>query len=165
MSARVGFTGALLAISSVLMVQSLLLSPNARLAPLWVVCPTLILLCVQLARDLRRTRPRRAPILLDFALRGRPDTSGAGPDGSGTPSSGTQPRRELRLIGWLAWLCSAVYMVGFLPAAVLFLLPFLRWEAKVGWGASSILTAVTLGLLFVAFGMVAGIPFPEGMLF
>jgi hypothetical protein len=167
MTGRRWFTGALVLMVGLLLVQSLALAPASRLAPLWALVPTAVLLLVQLLLDVS---PRASERL--HALRGTgvkvpaqhvpvAETEAA----PGTVHSGSRRTRELRVVIWMAWLIGLMYFVGFVLSTALFLLPYLRTESGLGWGRSVVLTAVATGVAYLVFGLVARVPFPWGVLF
>jgi hypothetical protein len=159
------FTALLLLLVGVLLAQSLALAPASRLAPLWVLVPTAVLLLVQILLDLSpRARDRLSFLQTTVVVPGvgRPPT---GPEVTlANLPAGDRRTRELRVILWITWLTGLVYLVGFLLSTALFLLPFLRLEARIGWLRSLVLAAVAIGVIYVVFGVVARVPFPAGIL-
>jgi hypothetical protein len=125
-----------------LLAQSLALSSLGRLAPLWVLVPMSALAALQLLVEVRGA-PAPAP---------------------GSPQPQTR-RRQIRIAAWLAGLVACVYLLGFLPAATVFLFLFLRLEAETRLRAAVITTSATIAFVYVVFGALGGIRFPEGLLF
>jgi len=166
MTTRRWFTALLLLLVGALIVQSLTLTPASRLAPLWVLVPTAVLLVVQLLMDASPQVRERLSILRGAVVE----------PGTGSPLAGKEPVhgsapaangriRGLRVALWIAWLIGLMYLVGFLLATALFLLPYLRMESGIGWGRSVMLTALATGAIYVVFAVVARVPFPPGVLF
>lgn len=166
MRTRAWFTAVLLVLVGVLLAQSLALSSASRLAPLWALVPTAALLVVQLLVDLRPLLGERLRILQGAVLVPGAGTSGASPDvASESVSDGSRRRRELRIVLWMGGLIVLMYLVGFLVSTVLFLLPYLRIESRIGWARAAVFTAVATGVIYFAFGVLARVPFPPGVLF
>ena len=166
MRSRPWFSAALLFSVGVLLAQSFALSPASRMAPLWVLVPTIALLLVQLLLDAIPPLGRRLSLLQEGAV--APGSEGARAISEPAPDAGPSRdlgSRELRLVLWLAWLMGLMYLVGFLLSTVLFLLPYLRVESGVGWGRSVVLTGVATAVVYLVFGVVARVPFPPGILF
>jgi hypothetical protein len=164
MTTRGWFTGALLLLVVVFLSQSLALTPASRLAPLWVLLPTAVLLLVQLLVEVSPRLGER--LLIPQGAVVVPGTRS--PDRESAHDSvppGDRSSRELRVVFWIAWLIGLMYLVGFLLSTALFLLPYLRLESRIGWGRSAVLTAVATGVIYVVFGVVARVSFPAGVLF
>jgi len=140
MRGAVAFSGLALAITLGLLAQSTALSALGRLAPLWVLLPTSVLAALRLVVDLR-----------------------AVPDAP--PSPHETRRRQLRITAWLAGVVVSVYLFGFLPAATVFLFLFLRVETETRLRSAAITTSATVAFVYLVFGVLGGIAFPEGALF
>ncbi len=165
MTQKTWFTAFLLVLTGLLLAESLVLSPLATRAPFWVLVPTLALLGLQLSLDLRPSLLHRRRILRDSLL-----------DVSAQPPSelvrrvwkaepGERHQREIRLALWIALLVGGLYLVGLALSAAVFLLAYLRTEAGVGWRGSVLITAATLGVMYLAFGVLVPVPLPEPLLF
>ncbi|HUP52284.1 MAG TPA: hypothetical protein VM198_07400 [Longimicrobiales bacterium] len=166
MTTRSWFTAGLLLLVGILLVQTLALTPASRLAPVWVLVPTAVLLLLQLLVDVsprlgERLRILQGAMLVPAARSLSADTE---PTHVSLPTRDRR-NRELRVVVWIAWLITLMYLVGFLLATALFLLPYLRMESRIGWGRSAVLTAAAAGAIYVAFGVVARVTFPAGVLF
>ena len=161
------FTALLLLGSGILLTQTLWLNPPARMAPLWVLLPTVTLLLLQLSRDVRPCLFSRLPVPhKPGALLGASLHLEAEPErGTGRATPEKRQRRELRMMVWIAFLAGAIYLVGLLLAVTMFLVPYLRAEAGVGWRRSLLITAATVGVIYLVFGVLAEVPFPEGIIF
>lgn len=166
MTTRVWFTGALLLLVGILLVQSLALSPASRLAPLWALLPTTALLLVQLLVDLRPRLGEPRGVLQNEGGVAVTDTPEAEPEPAAESAPPLDRRnRESRIVIWIAWAIGLMYLSGFLISTVLFLLPYLRIEARMGWGRSVMLTGVATAAIYLAFGVMAQVRFPPGILF
>jgi hypothetical protein len=162
---RALFTGFLSLVTMLLLVRTLALSPGSRLAPLWVVIPTLALLLVQLALDLVPRITLRVPALQADSLFGASAHLDAW---RRTRSGETRPevrrRRALRIALWIGGLVVLVRVAGFLPAVPLFLAPYLHVEAGMGWPRSVGVAALTTAVIYLIFGPLLGVSFPEGLI-
>jgi hypothetical protein len=166
MTTRSWFTAGLLLLVGILLVQSQALTPASRLAPVWVLVPTAVLLLLQLLVDVRPRLGERLRILQGAMLvpAAHSLSAGAEPTHVSLPTRDRRSR-ELRVVVWIAWLIALMYLVGFLLATALFLLPYLRMESRIGWVRSAVLTAAAAGAIYVAFGVVARVTLPAGVLF
>lgn len=158
------FTAVLAAVGVALLVETLRLAPASRLAPLWVILPTLAFLTLELFLEGARLpkgafRALRGGTLFGTAerveLRLRLHV----------PSARRRPRRsrELRMALWGALLLALVYAVGFLQAVPLFLAPYLYVEADVAWSRTLIITLLTTGFFYLVFGVLLNVPFPGAL--
>jgi hypothetical protein len=164
MRIRIWFSATLLLIVGIFLAESFALRPAARMAPLWALLPTLALLVLQVLVDASPRLRGRLSLLQERVI--VPDTGGASvPEAGEEFGPRDRPSRELRLVFWLAWLMGLMYLVGLLPSTVLFLIPYLRSESGLGWGRSVVLTGVATAVIYVAFGLMARVPFPSGILF
>jgi hypothetical protein len=134
----------MLILAGVLLAQTAFLAPLSRIAPLWVLLPTALLTGVQLARDarIRSDSVRRA-----------------------SPAAVSRRRRQIRITLWIAAAAALVYLVGFMIAAGLFLLFYIGVESSLGWRRSLLVSAGTLGVLYLVFDLLAGMRFPVGVIF
>jgi hypothetical protein len=143
MRRNVVFTALLMGTTVGLLVLATGLTPLGRLAPLWVLLPTSALVALQLSRD----------------LRANPATDAR------RPASAETRRRQLRITVWLVGLTAAVFLIGFLPAAAVFVFLFLRAEAGTRAPRAAATAVGTVVLLYLVFGVAGGIALPEGVLF
>jgi hypothetical protein len=167
MTGRAWFTWALLPPVVLLLVLSFGLAPASRLAPLWVLVPTTVLLLVQLLMD-SSPRVRERLRVLQGATVDVPvsETRAAEPEPApATVYPGSRRGREVRVVFWLALLIGLIYAVGFVLSTALFLLAYLRKESGLGWGRAVTLAAVATAVVYLVFGVVARVPFPPGVLF
>ncbi|HMA50081.1 MAG TPA: tripartite tricarboxylate transporter TctB family protein [Magnetospirillaceae bacterium] len=73
-------------------------------------------------------------------------------------------RKDLPIYGWVWGFVLAVIAFGFLPAAPLMLLAYLRLRSKESWKLSLILSAAVFVLLYGLFQRVLGVPLFEGLI-
>jgi hypothetical protein len=133
----------------VFLVQTLTLAPLSRLAPMWVILPTGVLVMVELVRELARSAGGDGP---------------APRDGGRELGGGPAARRALRLGLWGAFLVFMTYVFGFRVAAPLFLAAYLRVEAGLSWKRAAVLTGLVAAVLFLVFGRWLSLTLPVGLL-
>lgn len=143
------FTGFLTAVTGLLFLATLGLSPVGRLAPIWVVVPTAGLLLVELVREVRQVRSR-----LDDEAEGEPTPAGL---------PGTEGRLS-RMAAWGVVLIVLVWVLGFIAAAPVFVAAYLRLEARLPWSRALLLSAVVAALSFLVFDGLLELTLPIGLL-
>lgn len=159
------FTALLLVATLVALARILPLAPGSRLAPLWVVLPTLALLMLQVVLDASHTRRSRLRALREDSLFGTPGRVDQRLDRAGSgDESGRRRIREARMVFWGGTLLGLVYAVGFFWAVPLYLAPYLRAEAGLTWTRATLAASTMAVLLYVAFVWVLELPFPPGVL-
>lgn len=157
------FVLALLAFAAVMIYATVGLSEVARLVPLAVLVPTLVLLVIQLCLDL-------AP---DFVQKHsaieRKDVFGiekmrlkAGENAANAAAS--RGRRELSVFLWIAFLPILMFLLGSLIALPLYLLVYLKVRSKERWLLSISLAVGMFGFLYGAFVAVLHLRLHEGWL-
>lgn len=124
----------------------------ARIFPLWISLVALVLSLIQLGIAMRRPfDPERA--------RGSAFSDSAADHG--------EPRQVYRRAGyyvaWLLGLYGAIWFTGFVIAMTLFVLIFLRWEAKKGW-TGCVLASVFSALFLAGISWIMTLYWPEGQL-
>ncbi len=160
------FTAILTGVGAAFLVQTLFLAPGSRLAPLWVILPTLALLVLELALEvsslpdgaffnaLRRDTLLGTSERVELRLRLYRTTAEKRP----------RRARELRVVLWGGLLLMLIYAVGFLAAVPLYLVPYLRVEARVSWGRTLVTTLLITGFFYLVFGVLLNVPFPPALL-
>lgn len=138
------FTLFMLILAGVLLAQTALLAPLSRIAPLWVLVPTVLMTVFQLVRDarIRSDSVRRA-----------------------SPEAVARRSRQIRITLWISVAAALVYAFGYMIAAGGFLLLYLRLESALGWWRSLGVSLGTVGVLYLVFVVLAGMSFPLGALF
>jgi hypothetical protein len=73
-------------------------------------------------------------------------------------------RRSFVAIGWILGFFGGVLLFGFLLAVPIFLLAYLKLQAKEGWIFSIVFTAVVWGAFWGLFDYLLHLPFASGLL-
>lgn len=148
---RTLFTGMLVAFASAVVVDSFTLSRPARLVPLAVAVPTLVLLAWQLALDVRRVQGAAAegepPYRLSWLVE-RVRLS-LFPHESAAEAHGPATGAELAIFAWLALLPPLVWLVGVAPTVPIYALLYLRLQARERWPAAILMSTVIAVLPWV----------------
>jgi hypothetical protein len=154
------FTAFLLVVILGMTTLSLKYRAPARLVPLWVgVITSLIMGCVAAAlfvpRFGRWWHRWEAGSVFSLAQ-----------SAADALEKGSRSRRrsEYKILGWLVGLTVAVWLIGFLPAAFLFVLLFLRLAVQESWRLSLIIATIVLVSVYAVFVAALNIPFPTGVL-
>lgn len=142
MSARTAFTALLCLGAGFLLWQTLGLGRAARLAPLWVIVPTLGLLLVQLVLDLC---PRWAARLPQARALDAPAPSGEVVTGH------RRERREAATLAWLAGLAATIQLVDVVLAIPLFLFAYLVSRSREPWWRAAAVALAAFTALRLAF--------------
>jgi hypothetical protein len=121
---------------------------EARLLPLAVALPGLVL------------------AVLHVALSLRPQTGAPAepPDENEPLTTAERTRRTAQIAAWIAGIFLAIYLVGFQIAVPLAAVAYLRVMAREAWLASGIVAGLCWGLVFGIFDRVLHIPLPTGQL-
>jgi len=148
------FTVLLLLATLLFGVEILALNPRARLAPSWVIWPTLLLLSVQLAFDLW---PKEARALRQAILRSPPTGDDKSVVGPGIRSSGD----VWEAFGWIALMFFSVLALSLAWGLAVFVLVYTLCRTSLPLWASGAITAALYVLL--EYGLAAlGIALPLG---
>jgi len=159
------FTAFLLVVTGVLTAQALTLAPGSRLAPLWVVLPTLAMLFLTLVLDTTSSFSARLRTIREDTLFGTPGQVDARLRGSVADNVPEDRRpREIRMVVWGGTLIGLVYAFGFFWAAPLYLALYLRAEAGLTWQRAVLAAAIAGGLFYAVFGLALDLTFPRGLL-
>ena len=159
---RTLFTLAVFALVLVFLVLSLDYQPRARLVPLIIAVPTLLLTLLQLLIDMVPAVSRRFSFLQEYDLFGF-DTGRAAEPSEKTGPSPNVYRRELNFASWLLLLMALIYFLGYLVAIPLFLILFLRLRSSESWLMTLSITAVTWAFVYVVFIVIMGAPLHQGV--
>lgn len=119
---------------------------EARLLPLAVAVPGLVLALVQVALSLRH---EGGPI---EAL----DADALDPR--------ERARRTAQIAAWIVGFFLAVYLIGFLIAVPLAALAYLRFAARESWTMSAVVAGLCWALVFGVFDRTLHVPLPTGQL-
>lgn len=144
------------------LVLSLDYRPRARLVPIIIAVPTLLLTLLQLLIDMIPAVGRRFAFFQEYDLFGIETGRAAAPSEESRPTSNVF-RRELSFAAWLLLLVALIYFIGYLAAIPLFMIPFMRLRSSESWRLTLSITAVTWTFVYVVFIVVMGAPLHEGV--
>lgn len=145
-------------IFSILIAIGMGYNPLARLIPLVVSVPALLISFTQFILDLRET------------LRGEPpDQEAAGKEGARRKEKrGFSPQelrhRELLAVGWLLAFLGLIILAGFLAAIPIFILVFMRLYGRESWRLSLGLAVVLLIFVYAVFEIILGSDLYQGLI-
>ncbi len=159
---RTLFTLGVFVLVLVFLVLSLGYQPRARLVPLIIAVPTLLLTLLQLLIDMIPAVARRFSFFQEYDLFGI-DSGRAAEPSEENRRSGTVYRRELGFAAWLLLLMALIYFLGYLVAIPLFLILFMRLRSSESWLMTLSITAATWAFVYVVFIMVMGAPLHPGV--
>ncbi len=159
---RTLFTLGVFVLVLVFLVLSLGYQPRARLVPIIIAVPTLLLTLLQLLIDMIPAVARRLSFFQEYDLFGI-DTGRAVEPSRESGSSSTVYRRELSFAAWLLLLVALIYFLGYLVAIPLFLTSFMRLRSSESWPMTLSITAATWTFVYVVFIVVMGAPLHEGV--
>ena len=155
------FCGLLVTFSVVIVLTAFSYFPKARLVPLMVGIPTLVLALLSLIGE-------AFPKLLR--------SLDVNPRGFGGGKLGNEIRLEKKLemeltrrvliqSVWLIGFFALIYLVGFLISIPVFAILFLRIHGKVGWVETLAIAAITWGFIFAMFETFMKVALFKGVLF
>ncbi len=136
--------------------------PRARLVPLIIAVPTLLLTLFQFLIDAIPAVGRRFSFFQEYDLFGI-DAGRAAEPAADSRSSSSVFRRELSFASWLLLLVALIYFIGYLAAIPLFMILFMRLRTSERWLITLSITAVTWAFVYVVFILVMGAPLHEGV--
>jgi len=99
---------------------------------------------------------------IEFPDRKTDDGPAEGPAAEGAAAGWSQ---EVMMIFWLIFLLALVYLIGFLPTVPIFLFLFLRFQGKHGWAVAIITSLAVLAFVYILFGIILSVQFPQGLFF
>ena len=135
--------------ASWLLAETLTLGGPARLAPLWVIAPTCVLLAILLVLEMR---PRSGD-------RGSPDpatTADAAADG--------RRRGEASALLWFGGLVVSVLAAGILAAVPVFFFLYAAFRWRRPWWIALAIGAAAFAVLYLLFTFILGFYLPPGWL-
>ena len=139
------FTLIVATIIAIALFQSRNFGFRAGLFP-WVIgIPTLLLALVQLAKDVTRPKEARA-------------------SGHEAISPEAVRHRTLSIIGWTLGCFLAIWLLGFSYAVPLFILLYLKVEAREGWLMTIAVTFFSWLFFYALFERMLNVPFPDPLL-
>ena len=136
--------------------------PRARLVPLIIAVPTLLLTLFQFLIDAVPAVGRRFSFFQEYDLFGI-ETGRAAEPSEEKRSSGNVFRRELSFAAWLLFLVALIYFIGYLAAIPLFMILFMRLRSSERWLVTLSITAVTWAFVYFVFIVIMGAPLHEGV--
>ena len=132
-------------------VTALALPEGAKLFPLAIAIPSLVL----------------AVLLAVISLRSRGTTvppKPPDPDDDPTLTPEDQTRRTAEIALWFLGIFAAVYLLGFLVAIPVSAIAYLRFAAREGWVPSAAVAALCWLVVFGVFDRLLHVPLPAGEL-
>ena len=136
--------------------------PRARLVPLIIAVPTLLLTLFQFLIDAIPAVGRRFSFFQEYDLFGI-ETGRAAEPTEETRPTGNVFRRELSFAAWLLLLVALIYFIGYLAAIPLFMILFMRLRSSERWLVTLSITAVTWAFVYFVFIVIMGAPLHEGV--
>jgi len=128
--------------------------PQARLYPLAIGIPMLILAIVQLILDLkgveRKQKDDAAPVDFQFAQAIDPVLA---------------RKRTFNIFGWFFGFFIGIWLLGFTITIPLMVFTYLKLQSNEHWKISIVLTAVAWTFFYFLFVKLLILPFPDGLLF
>ena len=130
---------------------------GARIFPISVSAPGIILILIQLYREIRRSL-------------------NPGPEGTSNQeriidvSSDTTSEtsviysRGLRFLYWILGLYAGIYVIGFKLSIPFFFVLFMRVEGKAPWSVIALVTGVSLYIIYFHFQTLLGVYWPDCLL-
>lgn len=145
------FAFVLMAVFAYATVTALSYPEGAKLFPLAIAIPSLVLAVVLAFISLRSRGTTIAPRAPD-------------PDEDPTLTPKERTRRTSAIALWILGIFAAVYLLGFLVAIPLSAVTYLRFAARESWATSVGVAAVCWALVFGVFDRLLHLPLPPGEL-
>ena len=126
---------------------------QARLYPMAIGIPMLVLAIIQVILDLKgveRKQTDAAPVDFQFAQ---------------TVDPVLARKRTLTMFGWLLGFFIGIWLLGFTITIPLMVFTYLKLQSNEKWMISVILTAVAWAFFYFLFVKLLLLPFPDGMVF
>lgn len=140
---------------------------RARMVPL-LVCGVGVAMCVLqlILLAVERNGVRRLQTLESTAERGMPPEPALDTDEEEAEHAfiTASPRAWLETLGWFGGFFVAVWLVGLLPAVVVFTIGYLLIVGRVRVIWALVYALLSWGLLYLVFDQLLRLPLPEGML-
>jgi hypothetical protein len=146
--------GVMLLVTLAVIVASVPLGPVARRLPLAVAIPTLLLLMLELWREVR----------LGAACRGAASWSAEVSAKAEAPRIPRRHSSERVLFGWIGVLVALVVIAGMAAGVPLFLLAYMRVHFRESWRASLLLSGCIAILLAAGLQYLLGVPLHRGVI-
>jgi hypothetical protein len=161
------FTLLLFAFVALLSSLTLGLGRVARLVPIVVVIPTLLLLVIQLMIDLLPQLAKKYSIIERqdvFRVEPLREKSLSGLSDERQEEDVSRRNRELKALLWLLVMFGLIYLLGFLIALPLYVFLYLKQQSGEGWMISITTAAGIFALLYGVFVFAIGTGLYEGHL-
>jgi tripartite tricarboxylate transporter TctB family protein len=126
---------------------------QARLYPLAIGIPMLILAIIQVILDLKgveRKQADAAPVDFQFAQSVEPVLA---------------RKRTLNIFGWLLGFFIGIWLLGFNVTIPLMVFGYLKIQSGEKWWLSLTLTAIAWAFFWTLFVWLLNLPFPDGLIF
>ena len=130
---------------------------GARIFPISVAAPGVVLILIQLYREIRRSlnpEPEgtsKTELVIDVAS----DT---------TTSASVVYARGFRYLSWILALYAGIYIIGFKLSTPLYFVLFMKVEGKAPWRVIILVTGISLYIIFFHFQTLLGVYWPESLL-
>lgn len=127
---------------------------QARLYPLAIGIPMIILAFIQVILDLRgveRKQKDDAPVM-DFQF-------------AQTVEPKLARHRAITMFGWLFGFFFCIWLIGFSITIPLMVFSYLKIQSNEKWGISIVLTALAWVFFYFLFVRLLNLPFPDGLIF
>ena len=130
---------------------------GARIFPISVAVPGIVLILIQLYRDIRRSLnpdpegTSKKESVIDVAS----DT---------TTETSVIYSRGLRFLYWILGLYAGIYVIGFKLSIPFFFVLFMRVEGKAPWSVIALVTGVSLYIIYFHFQTLLGVYWPDCLL-
>ncbi len=163
------FCVVMIALVAGFVIGSFTYSPTARLFPLLVGIPTLLLLGVIAAGT--KYKQLLAPFDETYVVSKKDKGKAAAivEPAAQVPSGTREDNKSLgnvsRLIGWMVFFFALIFFFGFYIAVPVFVLGFLRFRARQNWRKSIIFAAVMGTLLYVSYETLMRVDLFQGIIF
>jgi hypothetical protein len=163
-SRRASFTFLLLAFAGVILYMTFGLGRVARMVPLVVVVPTILLLVLQLMMDLLPGLAQTYGRLENkdlFGVQGLREKISEAVEAE--EDGARQSHKERRAFLWLLTMLALVYLLGLLIALPLYTLLYLKSGSE-KWLTAIVMAAAIFGLIYGVSTINSGAPLYEGLL-
>ena len=147
---ELAFALVLVAVFAYATVTALTFPEGAKLFPLAIAVPSLVL-AVLLA-------------IISLGARGRSVVPPADADADAPLALGERRRRTAEIGAWFLGIFAAVYLLGFLVAIPVAAFAYLRFAARESWATSLAIAALCWALVFGVFDRLLHVPLPAGEL-
>lgn len=126
---------------------------QARLYPLAIGIPMLILAIIQVFLDLK-------------GVQSKPDSGGAPVDFQVTQTVDpiVAKKRAIIIFSWIVGFLVGIWLLGFPIAIPLMVFTYLKIQSKESWVLSIVFTVVSFIFFWLLFVRLLNLPFPEGLI-